>query len=312
MKKIGLVIIMIVLLATVANAASMWGTYKDKPIIRITVDSVPIKVLDAPAVLMDDRTMIPIYLLKEAGIKYSWDQKNQTVNIVSQKSVEVAVEPVPLPLPLPLPLPIPEEIKKLTIKEVYKLADAVGLVKVYDSFGNVACSGSGFMIYPNLFITNYHVAMCGGTGRITVKIAGMNYSNGYEAWYTFANQNYDLYGMVISTSFDSQGRATGNVPPTVYNIVNTNLPDIGDKVYTIGSPYGLENTVSEGFVSGIREMDGMTLIQHTADTESGSSGGVLMDEYGYVIGVTSSGYEGTNLDFAIPIKYVKEEIDKLY
>ncbi|MEX1031172.1 MAG: stalk domain-containing protein [Paenibacillaceae bacterium] len=58
------------------SAATLWGTYKGNQIIRISVDGVPVKVSDAPAVLMDGRTMIPIYLLNEAGIKYSWDQKN--------------------------------------------------------------------------------------------------------------------------------------------------------------------------------------------------------------------------------------------
>lgn len=87
MKKIGLVIIMIVLLATVANAASINGDYKGNPIIKLTVDGVPVKVTDTPAVIMDGRTMIPIYLLKEANINYSWDQKTQKVDIKKGKDI---------------------------------------------------------------------------------------------------------------------------------------------------------------------------------------------------------------------------------
>lgn len=72
----------------VVSAANIWGTYKGKQIIRLTVDGSPVKASDAPAVLMDGRTMIPIYLLKEAGINYSWDSKKQTVDVKSSASGE--------------------------------------------------------------------------------------------------------------------------------------------------------------------------------------------------------------------------------
>lgn len=65
----------------VVSAAGLWGNYKGKAVIRLTVDNVPVKITDAPAVSMDGRTMVPLYLLQQAGISYNWDQKNQTVNI---------------------------------------------------------------------------------------------------------------------------------------------------------------------------------------------------------------------------------------
>lgn len=80
-KVLSLAIILSVLFVGSVSAASLWGTYKGKQIIRLTVDGVPVKVSDAPAVSMDDRTMIPIYLLQQAGINYTWDQKNQTVDV---------------------------------------------------------------------------------------------------------------------------------------------------------------------------------------------------------------------------------------
>jgi S1-C subfamily serine protease len=299
-KKVLLLIIASFMITGVVSAATLWGTYKGNQIIRISVDGVPVKVSDAPAVLMDGRTMIPIYLLNEAGIQYSWDQKNQTVNIVSQKAVEVVAEPKP------------DTLEKLTIKDIYKQSvGIIGYVDGLDNNGDSVCTGSGVMVYPNYFVTNHHVAHCGGTGRVKAKIDGSTYNNGTEAWYMFDNETVDLTGMIISTSFDSKGYSTGAEPPTVFNIVLTELPEIGDKVYAIGSPYGLENTVSEGVVSGIRTIDGMTYIQHTCNTTHGSSGGALLDENGYLIGITSSGYDGTNLNFAIPISYVQDEIDKL-
>lgn len=80
-KRILLVVIASFMFMGVVSASSMWGDYKGNRIIMLTVDDTPVKVSDVPAISYQGRTMIPIYLLKEAGIKYSWDQYNQTVNI---------------------------------------------------------------------------------------------------------------------------------------------------------------------------------------------------------------------------------------
>lgn len=75
-----------IMFAGVVSAASIWGTYKGNDIIRLTVGGEPVKVSDVPAISYNDRTMIPIYLLKQAGIDYTWDQKNKTVDITTQQS----------------------------------------------------------------------------------------------------------------------------------------------------------------------------------------------------------------------------------
>jgi hypothetical protein len=72
-----------VLIAGVVSAASIWGTYKGNDIIRLTVHGDPVKVSDVPVISYNNRTMIPIYLLKQAGINYTWDQKNKTVDITN-------------------------------------------------------------------------------------------------------------------------------------------------------------------------------------------------------------------------------------
>ena len=63
-------------------------------------------------------------------------------------------------------------------------------------------------------------------------------------------------------------------------------PKDGEKVYTIGSPLGLENTFSSGEISQLREDN---LIQINAPIDHGSSGGALINEYGEVIGITTAG-----------------------
>lgn len=199
----------------------------------------------------------------------------------------------------------PTTKKILTPKEIAKLMDRVGYVESYNSSGNAYASGSGFVLENHIFVTNHHVIK-DGVG-ITVKLDGLTYDN--KGWYLFDNDKFDLFGVYLSSSYSDVGRVTGT-SPSKYLPFSLDLPEIGDKVYAIGSPLGLENTLSEGIVSGIRDNDGVTMIQHTADTDHGSSGGALINEYGEVIGITSSGVEGSNLEFAIPIKYVFESMKK--
>lgn len=91
MKKIGLVIIMIVLLATVANAASINGEFEGNPIIKMKSNGKILAVEDVPAILYNGRTMVPIGMLRQLGANVSWDQKTNSVdvslNIVSKTSV---------------------------------------------------------------------------------------------------------------------------------------------------------------------------------------------------------------------------------
>jgi len=76
---------------------------------------------------------------------------------------------------------------------------------------------------------------------------------------------------------------------------------VGERVYAIGSPHGLENTLSEGIISGLRVRDGTKYIQITAPITHGSSGGGLFDERGRLIGLTTLGMDSGNLNFAVAI-----------
>jgi serine protease Do len=82
----------------------------------------------------------------------------------------------------------------------------------------------------------------------------------------------------------------------------------GDPVFAIGSPLGLERTVTEGIVSNRnRALSGQLLIQTTAPINPGNSGGPLFNDRGEVIGVTSLKIVfADSLGFAIPIHYVKD------
>ena len=90
-----------------------------------------------------------------------------------------------------------------------------------------------------------------------------------------------------------------NVP--VLKLASTNNVEIGDKIYAIGCPLGLQNTVSTGIVSAFNNENGLSKIQYTAPISSGSSGGALINNHGKVIGITYASYsDGQNINLAIP------------
>ncbi len=86
---------------------------------------------------------------------------------------------------------------------------------------------------------------------------------------------------------------------------------VGETVFAIGNPLGLERTVTDGVVSTKnRSFNGLIYVQTNADINPGNSGGPLFNCYGQVIGVTNMGYIFYGgLGFAIPVNYVKNFID---
>ena len=86
--------------------------------------------------------------------------------------------------------------------------------------------------------------------------------------------------------------------------------EIGQTVFAIGNPLGLERTLSSGVISTTqRSFDGLSYIQTDAAINPGNSGGPLFNTQGEVIGITNMGILGGEaLGFAIPSRYVKDFI----
>ena len=84
--------------------------------------------------------------------------------------------------------------------------------------------------------------------------------------------------------------------------------EVGQTVFAIGNPLGLERTLSQGVVSTTqRSFDGLTYIQTDTAINPGSSGGPLFNTRGEVVGITNMGILfGQGLNFAIPARYVKD------
>jgi len=178
----------------------------------------------------------------------------------------------------------------LSAKDIYaKCSPGVFYIETYDSDSKLLGTGSGFFITEDgKAITNYHVI----EGASYVKIVT---SDGRVLWAD------SLLG--ASTSKDM---AILQIPGDGFNylkIGDASKVEGGQTIYAIGSPLGLENTISQGIISNPkRSIDGQTFFQISAPISPGSSGGSLINEYGEVIGITTGGFiNGQNLNLAVPI-----------
>lgn len=82
---------------------------------------------------------------------------------------------------------------------------------------------------------------------------------------------------------------------------------VGQPVYAVGSPRGLELTLSGGLISGLRKTGAEPVIQTDAAVSPGSSGGGLFDDRGRLIGITTFNVVGgQSLNFALPVEWIKD------
>ncbi len=92
---------------------------------------------------------------------------------------------------------------------------------------------------------------------------------------------------------------------------NSDALNVGDSVFAVGSPLGLERTVTQGILSTkTRELEGNLYLQTSTQINPGNSGGPLFNLAGEVVGVTNMKITfGEGLGFAIPVELVKNFLD---
>lgn len=195
---------------------------------------------------------------------------------------------------------IKEFLPKMTAKEIYEANnDAIVLIRVYDSERNLIGFASGFNVNEQgLIITNLHTIADG-----TYMDIKFPYHGTYEDVYISAihNQLHDLIFL----------RVDGKNLPTV-DYQNIEEVEVGDEVVVISNPEGLLNSMTQGVVSAHRADGEKTYYQITAPISQGSSGGAVFNEFGSVIGVSTSSVDtGQNLNFCIPITEISnmEDLD---
>ena len=178
-----------------------------------------------------------------------------------------------------------------TASEVFDIASkSTVIVIAYDDKGNPSSFGSGVVLSNGQVATNCHVIAA--ASNIVVYHQGQKFS----AFPKYTDQERDVCTITVP-SFTAKPVILGQ----------TKGLKIGAQVYAIGAPEGLELTLSEGIVSGLREVEGGRYVQATAPISPGSSGGGLFDENGCLIGLTNFFYkEGQNLNFALPVEWIIE------
>jgi serine protease Do len=167
--------------------------------------------------------------------------------------------------------------------------------------------GSGFIINEDGFLmTNFHVI----EGETQISVEVYLQSNGELERKTYKqvriiaiNKFADLALLKIEDK---------DVPKFKYVLLGSaDALAVGDGVFAIGSPLGLERTVTEGILSTkTRQMAGELYLQTTTQINPGNSGGPLFNLRGEVIGITNMKITfGEGLGFAIPIESVKYFLD---
>lgn len=150
--------------------------------------------------------------------------------------------------------------------------------------------GSGVSVGGDKVITNCHVVLGkNGTPREkSEQIVVLQGNRKIKARLLAANREYDTCLLSVSGL---------SIPAA--SIADTSDLRVGQRVYAIGAPSGLELTLTEGLLSAFRLMGKSRVIQTSAAISPGSSGGGLFDERGDLIGITSFGLKsGASLNFA--------------
>jgi tetratricopeptide (TPR) repeat protein len=170
----------------------------------------------------------------------------------------------------------------------HQLAPSVFVVEGVGPDQRILRQGSGVAVAHEGVVTNRHVV----AGAATLRVR-----QGARTWAATAAAQDSTHDLV-------QLRVPGLTAAAVPLRVSTDLR-IGERVYAIGAPQGLELSISEGLISGLRVFDGRRAIQTTAPISIGSSGGGLFDDRGRLVGITTFfANNAQNLNFASPVEWV--------
>lgn len=163
--------------------------------------------------------------------------------------------------------------------------------------------GSGFILNEEGYlITNFHVI----EGEAQISVEAYHQKSGQLERRTY--KRIQIVAMNKYADLALLRIVDDGAPRFVYApLGDTARLAVGDRVFAVGSPLGLERTVTEGIVSTkTRELQGALYLQTSAQINPGNSGGPLFNLRGEVVGVTSMKVTtGEGIGFAIPVDGVK-------
>lgn len=249
---------------------------------NVEVNGTPI---ETEAVIIDDRTYVPLRgVFEAAGATVTWDDETQTAGVNISHSAN------------------DDELISSVIESVSpSVVGIIGRGKVESYYGSQEgiMSGSGVIIKTGgEILTNAHVVKDMDTILVV-----MNDGKGYEAQLKYIDEETDLAVVKIK-----------KIGLPVVKFANTEDIVVGKKVIAIGTPitFSLRNSATVGYISGLNRSvgDPYRLIQTDTAITNGNSGGALINMQGELVGITSSGYSGTNTNFAIPVDTVRYAINQ--
>lgn len=236
--------------------------------------------IDTDAVIIDDKTYVPLRgVFEAAGAEVSWNEETQTagINISNLLSDDEL---------------IPSVIESVSPSVV----GIIGRGKTESYYGSQEgiMSGSGVIIKTGgEILTNAHVVK-----NMNTILVVMNDGKGYEAQLKYIDEDTDLAVVKIK-----------KIGLPVVKFANSEDIVVGKQVIAIGTPitFSLRNSATVGHISGLNRSVGepYRLVQTDTAITHGNSGGALINMNGELVGITSSGYSGTNTNFAVPVDTVK-------
>jgi len=179
----------------------------------------------------------------------------------------------------------------MTASEVFQVASrSVVVVETYNAHGQAVSLGSGVVIAPGVVVTNCHVFKGATVAQVSYQ------QQRAKGTLRDADEERDLCTVTVDSL---------DVPPAQLGSGST--AKVGDRVYAIGAPAGLELTLSDGLVSSLRQLYGGNILQVTAPISRGSSGGGLFDTHARLIGITTMYVDNSQqLNFAMPVEWIGE------
>ena len=198
--------------------------------------------------------------------------------------------------------------RKLSPEQVFaEVARSVVVVYALDARGELGTQGSGVAVGKSEVATNCHVVEHAHSIAVS------------QAADAEGGETYRMSAQVIVSDAERDLCLLWvdglSEPPAalVAEIGATRQLSVGESVFAVGAPQGLELSLSQGVVSqlrGIRGKRAAPLVQTDAAISPGSSGGGLFNDRAELVGITTFKEEGENLNFAIPVEWLEDLREK--
>lgn len=185
---------------------------------------------------------------------------------------------------------LPSAVHALTPSQVFDaVKDSVVVVKTLDMEGKQVSQGSGVLLPGGMVATNCHVIKDGASFKI-------GRGKQFVAATIYASDHDKDICLLDAKDFSGKPASLGKAASL----------KIGEPVYAVGAPKGLELSLSDGIVSQLRGSS-PPFIQTTAAISPGSSGGGLFDSEARLVGFTTLYIDGgQSLNFAMPVEWLAD------